>query len=170
MGVDAVQESLLVDEGAVNSALVCLSRALQCPPGESLPELHLLRGRCLLLKGEESNAADCFLRALELQPPGGATDPTALRCLLGALLVCCYQSPDSDGALCRLEECVRRAEKIYSPVVVRTELRALCRSHTAEVTELCKSLVKKGRTRLVRHLLDSLQPRGKAPLARSFSV
>ncbi|KAL2090212.1 hypothetical protein ACEWY4_014900 [Coilia grayii] len=169
MGVDAVQESLLVDEGAVNSALVCLARALQCPPGESLPELQLLRGRCLLLKGEEPNAADCFLQALELQRPGAA-DPAVLRCLLTALLACCCQGPDTDGAICRLEECVRRAEKSYSVAVVRAELRALCRSHTADVTELSKTLVKRGRTKLVRHLLDSLQPRVKAPLARSFSV
>ncbi|XP_062411959.1 tetratricopeptide repeat protein 22 [Sardina pilchardus] len=169
MGVDAVQESLLVDEGAVNSALVCLSRALQCPPGESLPELHLLRGRCLLLKGEESNAVDCFLRSLELQRPGAA-DPAALRFLLGALLVCCCQGPDSDSAICRLEECVHHAEKTYSLTVVREELRALCRAHVAEVTELSKTLVIRGRTKLVRHLLDSLQPRGKTPLIRSFSV
>ncbi|KAG5276417.1 hypothetical protein AALO_G00131770 [Alosa alosa] len=169
MGVEAVQESLLVDEGAVNSALVCLSRALQCPPGESLPELHLLRGRCLLLKGEESNAVDCFLRSLELQRPGAA-DPAALRFLLGALLLCCCQGPDADSAICRLEECVHHAEKTYSQAVVRQELRGLCRSHAAEVTELSKTLVTRGRTKLVRHLLDSLQPRGKTQLARSFSV
>ncbi|XP_063058087.1 tetratricopeptide repeat protein 22 [Engraulis encrasicolus] len=169
MGVDAVQESLLVDEAAVNSALVCLARALQCPPGESLAELQLLRGRCLLLKGEENNAVDCFLRALELQRPGAA-DSAVLRCLLTALLACCCQGPDPDSAICRLEESVRRAEKSYSVAVVRAELRTLCRAHTADVTELSKTLVKRGRTKLVRHLLESLQPRVKPPLTRSFTV
>uniref|UniRef100_A0A1A8FBM5 Tetratricopeptide repeat domain 22 n=2 Tax=Nothobranchius korthausae TaxID=1143690 RepID=A0A1A8FBM5_9TELE len=86
MGVDALQESLLVDESSINSALVSLSHALQFELGDSLPDLHVLRGRCLLLKGEELNAAACFKQAVELERPG-STDTTALRCLLQTLLV-----------------------------------------------------------------------------------
>uniref|UniRef100_A0A3P8Z5Z6 Tetratricopeptide repeat domain 22 n=1 Tax=Esox lucius TaxID=8010 RepID=A0A3P8Z5Z6_ESOLU len=173
MGVDALQESLLVDEGALNRALVSLSQALQCDLGDSLPDLHLLRGRCLLLKGEEQNAANCFIRALELEKPG-CRDTTALRCLLEALLRLFTQSgPDLVPAITQLEECVRRAQKMYPEDAVHGELRFLYRAHTAEVTDLSRALISQGRLELVRKLLETVQPKWparKRPLAKSISM
>ncbi|KAJ8388499.1 hypothetical protein AAFF_G00133750 [Aldrovandia affinis] len=173
MGVDAMQESLLVDEGAVNAALVSLAQALQCELGDSLPELQLLRGRCLLLKGEEHNAADCFKRALDLQPPG-SRDTAALRCLLETLLALFTQSAANPGpAISQLEMWVRRAQECYDQETVRAELRHLCRAQTAEVSELCHAVVRLGRMELVRLLLETVQPRRaarKRVLSRSMTV
>ncbi|XP_029905596.1 LOW QUALITY PROTEIN: tetratricopeptide repeat protein 22 [Myripristis murdjan] len=173
MGVDALQESLLVDEGAVNCSLVSLSQALQFELGDSLPDLHVLRGRCLLLKGEEQNAADCFKRALELERPGSA-DTTALHCLLEALLALFTQGgPDTDPAVTQLEVWVQKAEERYPADVVQDELRRLYRTRTAEVTELSRALIRTGRLDLVRRLLETVQPKRlakKRPLARSFSM
>ncbi|KAM9357827.1 tetratricopeptide repeat protein 22 [Symphorus nematophorus] len=172
MGVDALQESLLVDEGAVNSALVSLSHALQFELSDSLPDLHVLRGRCLLLKGEEQNAADCFKHAVELERPG-TTDTTALRCLLQALLVLFMQgSSDPSPAITQLELWVQKAEERYPGDVVKAELRCLYRTHTAEVTELSRALIRTGRLDLVRRLLATVVPEQlvkKRPLAKSFS-
>ncbi|XP_028856916.1 tetratricopeptide repeat protein 22-like [Denticeps clupeoides] len=170
MGVDALQESLLVDEAAVNRALVSLALAMQCEMGSTLPELQLLRGRCLLLKGEEWNAVNCFRRALKLQRPG-TCDPTALRNLLEGLLACYSQNrQDPEAAIGLLEECVRQAEERYPARAVREELRGLSRSHRAEVRELSLTLVKRGRTELIRMLLESIQPRAKALLVKAHSV
>ncbi|XP_064189558.1 tetratricopeptide repeat protein 22 [Anguilla rostrata] len=173
MGVDAMQESLLVDEGAVNAALVSLAQALQCQPGDSLPELQLLRGRCLLLKGEERNAAECFKRALALEAPG-SRDTAALRRLLETLLVLFTQggAADPGPTVAELEACVRRAEERYPYETVQAELRRLCRAHTADMAQLSRALVRLGRTDLVRRLLETVQPKrpGKRPLARSLTV
>lgn len=173
MGVDALQESLLVDEGAVNKALVSLSKALQFELGDTLPDVHVLRGRCLLLKGEEQNAADCFKRALELQRPQSA-DTTALRCLLQALLALFAQGdPDPMPAITQMEEWVRKAEEQYSEDIVKAELRWLYRTHTAEVTDLSRALIRTGRLDLVRRLLQIVQPKPltkKKPLHRFVSL
>lgn len=172
MGVDALRESLLVDEAAVNAALVSLAQALQCELGDSLPELQLLRGRCLLLKGEERNAADCFQRALSLEPPG-SRDTAALRCLLETLLVLFSQSASEPGpAIRELEVWVRQAEERYGYDTVQRELRLLCRAHTAEMSELSRVIVRLGRTDLVRRLLETVQPKraAKRPLCQSLSV
>ncbi|XP_029988951.1 tetratricopeptide repeat protein 22 isoform X1 [Sphaeramia orbicularis] len=173
MGVDALQESLLVDEEAVNSALVSLSQALQFHLGDTLPDLHVLRGRCLLLKGEEQNAADCFKRALELEKPG-SRDTTALHCLLQALLALFMQTgPDPGPAITQLELWVHKAEEMYPEETVKAELKHLYRTHTAEVTELAKALIRKGRLDLVRKLLQTVVPKQtakKRPIAKSFSL
>ncbi|KAG7230547.1 hypothetical protein INR49_025263 [Caranx melampygus] len=172
MGVDALRESLLVDEGAVNSALVSLSHALQCKLGDSLPDLHVLRGRCLLLKGEEQNAADCFKQAVELERQG-STDTTALRCLLQALLNVFMQGgPDPRPAISQLETWVQKAEERHPKDVVKAELRCLYRTHTEEVTELAKALIRTGRLDLVRRLLDTVVPKQlakKRQIAKSYS-
>ncbi|XP_075943379.1 tetratricopeptide repeat protein 22 [Anarhichas minor] len=172
MGVDAIQESLLVDEGAVNSALVSLSHALQFELGDSLPDLHVLRGRCLLLKGEEQNAADCFKRAVELERPR-STDTTALRCLLQALLTLFMQGgPDPSLAITQLELWVQKAEDRYPEDIVKSVLRCLYRTRTAEVTELSRALIRTGRLDLVRRLLETVMPKQlvkKRLMDRSFS-
>lgn len=173
MGVDALQESLLVDEGAVNSALVSLSHALQFELANSLPDLHLLRGRCLLLKCEEQNAADCFKQAVELERPG-SVDTTALRCLLQALLALFMQGgPDPNYAISQLELWVQKAEGRYPVDSVHAELRCLYRTHTVEVTELSRVLIRTGRLDLVRRLLQTVMPKNqlkkKPGVTRSFS-
>ncbi|TNN38719.1 Tetratricopeptide repeat protein 22 [Liparis tanakae] len=160
MGVDALQESLLVDEGAVDCALVSLSHAQQFEPGGSLPDLHVIRGRCLLLKGEERNAADCFKRAVELERPGSGSDPAALRCLLQALLTLVTQGdPHPSLAITQLELWVQKAEERYPEDIVKSVLRGLYRTRTAEVTELSRALIRTGRLDLVRRLLDTLVPK-----------
>jgi tetratricopeptide (TPR) repeat protein len=171
MGVDALQESLLVDEMAINQALVSLAKALQCPLGSTISKLQLLRGRCLLLKGEEQNAIDCFRKALELEPPS-VQNTMVLRCLLQAILVSFTQcGRDTDHTIIQLEECLKEAEERYGIDVVQTELKALCRAHTDEVTELSKDLIRKGRLEVVRKLLRSVQPQGKKfSLGRSISI
>ncbi|XP_026869388.2 tetratricopeptide repeat protein 22 [Electrophorus electricus] len=171
MGVDALQESLMVDEMAVNQALVSLAQALQCPLGTSLPELQLLRGRCLLLKGEEQNAIDCFRRALELERPGNQ-ETVALSSLLCALLDSFLQnSADLSRCIDQLEECVQQAEGRLGAGAVKTELRRLCRERTEDVAELSRELVKRGKLGMVRRLLQTLQPPGKPSiLGRSLSV
>lgn len=162
MGVDALQESLLVDEGAVNSALVSLSHAIQFELSDTLPDLHVLRGRCLLLKGEDQNAADCFKSAVELERPG-STDTTALRCLLQALLVLFMQGgPDPNTAITQLELWVKKAEEKYPEDIVKGELRCLYRTHTAEVTELSRALIRTGRLGLVKRLLQTVAPKQTA--------
>ncbi|XP_061831736.2 tetratricopeptide repeat protein 22 isoform X1 [Nerophis lumbriciformis] len=173
MGVDALQESLLVDEGAINNALVSLSKALQYELGDSLPDVHLLRGRCLLLKGEDQNAADCFKHALDLERRTSA-DTTALRCLLQALLALFIQGgPDPNHAVTQMEQCVQKAEEKYPAHVVKAELRCLYRTNTAEVTELSRALIRTGRLELVRRLLQAVAPKQiakKKVLTRSFSI
>ncbi|KAL6458156.1 hypothetical protein MHYP_G00333860 [Metynnis hypsauchen] len=171
MGVDALQESLMVDEMAVNQALVSLAQALQCPLGSTLPELQLLRGRCLLLKGEEQNAIDCFKQALELERPGGQ-DLRALPLLLQALLTAFSQSTgDVSHIIAQLEECLQKAEERHGTCPVRTELKLLCRTNTEEAAELSRELVKRGKLGIVRRLLQSVQPQGKhTVLGRSLSV
>lgn len=177
MGVDALQESLLVDEAAVNNALVSLSQALQFPHGDALPDLHILRGRCLLLKGEEQNAVDCFKCALELEQPG-STDTTALHCLLQALLALFMQthvdqSQEPCPAICQLETLVKKAEESYSKDVVKAELKLLYRTHPEEVAELARALIQTGRLGLVRRLLETVVPKQKPkrkPMIRTYSL
>ncbi|XP_003455784.1 tetratricopeptide repeat protein 22 isoform X1 [Oreochromis niloticus] len=174
MGVDALQESLLVDESAINCALVSLSHALKFELGDCLPDLHVLRGRCLLVKGEEQNAVDCFKKALELEKQG-SRDTTALRCLLQALLTLFMQGdPDPGIVITQLEMWVLKAEERYSQDIVKAELRCLYSTHMAEVTELSRVLIRTGRLDLVRRLLDTVVPKQlakKRPLVfRSVSL
>ena len=50
MGVDAIKESFVVSEDHVNKALIYFAKALDFEIGEKLPELQLLRGKCLRVK------------------------------------------------------------------------------------------------------------------------
>lgn len=172
MGVDALQESLLVDESAMDRALVCLSHALQFEMADSLPDLHMLKGRCLLMKGEQQNAADCFKKAMDLERPG-STDTAAFRCLLQVLLTLFIQEgPDPGAAIAQLEQWVQKAEERYPPEKVKAELRCLYRTHTEDVAELSKALIRTGRTDLVRRFLEALVPKQKTEkrkIVKSFS-
>ncbi|XP_015234139.1 PREDICTED: tetratricopeptide repeat protein 22 [Cyprinodon variegatus] len=173
MGVDALQESIMVEESSINHALVSLSNALQFKPGDSLPDLHVLRGRCLLIKGEEQNAAECFKQAMELERPG-STDTTTLHFLLLTLLnLFMQEASDPSSIITELETWVNRAEERYPQDTVKSELRSLYRTHTEEVTELSKTLIRTGRLGLVKRLLDTVVPKqlsDRRPLARRFSL
>ncbi|RXM31424.1 hypothetical protein EOD39_7001 [Acipenser ruthenus] len=170
MGVDAMQERLLVDEAAINTALVSFAKALELELGDTLPELQLLRGKCLLLKGEEQNAAECFKRAMELEEPG-SDHVEVFRCLLETLLTLFIQRKlDPGAAITEVEECMRRAEERHRPELVKQELQLLCRTHTADISELSRAMIRAGKLGLVRRLLETMQSGQKKQLGRSYSL
>ncbi|KAG2461885.1 tetratricopeptide repeat protein 22 isoform X1 [Polypterus senegalus] len=167
MGVDALQERHLVDEAAINKALVFLSKALEDELGDVLPEIHLLRGKCLLLKSEEENAAECFKRAVEMDDGGQAE---SFRGLLEALLALYSQrKAGAEAVIAELEEWLGKAEEKYPLEQVRRELQAVCRSHTAEVSDLSRAMIRAGKLDLVRLLLSTVEPR-RTELTRSLSL
>lgn len=54
MGVDAIKESFVINEEYINKALKYFSDALFCEMGKELPELQLLRGKCMKVKVKTS--------------------------------------------------------------------------------------------------------------------
>ncbi|KAM7097519.1 tetratricopeptide repeat protein 22 [Molossus nigricans] len=173
MGVDAVQELLAVDEAALNQALVFLAKAGESELGASLPELQLLRGKCLRIKGEEANAAACFKRVVELDDPGSSYTE-GFGCLLETLLAQWSLAQLSDGELGReVDVWLRCAQDKYPAARLRQELQRVWRGHTGEVLGLARALVAQGRPALVRLLFETMEqdsegtraPRGR----RAFS-
>ncbi|XP_020832571.2 tetratricopeptide repeat protein 22 [Phascolarctos cinereus] len=163
MGVDAVQELLAVDESALNKALVFFAKAMESDVGETLPEIQLLRGKCLRIKGEEPNAVECFKRAIELDE-SGSRHTEGFRCLLETLLALLSQARLSASELGReVELWVRKAEGKYPAARVRQELQRVYRSHTAEVVALSKAMVSQGRLQLVRLLFDTMGDAWRKP-------
>lgn len=68
---------------------------------------------------------------------------------------------------------VQRAQERYAEDEVQAELKSLCRAYTAEVKELSRALISRGRLELVRRLLETVQPNQparKRPLAKSMSM
>ncbi|XP_017201756.1 tetratricopeptide repeat protein 22 isoform X2 [Oryctolagus cuniculus] len=162
MGVDAVQELLAVDEAALNQALVFLAKAGESELGASLPELQLLRGKCLRIKGEEANAAACFKRAVELDD-AGSCHTEGFGCLLEALLAQWSQAQLSDAELGReVDAWLRRAQGKYPAARLRQELQRVWRGHTHEVLGLARALVAQGRPALVRLLFETMEREGEA--------
>ncbi|XP_037683057.1 tetratricopeptide repeat protein 22 isoform X2 [Choloepus didactylus] len=171
MGVDAVQELMAVDEAALNQALVFLAKAGESELGATLPELQLLRGKCLRIKGEEANAAACFKRAVELDD-AGSNHTEGFGCLLEALLAQWSQAQLSDGELGReVDAWLRRAQSKYPAARLRQELQRVWRGHTDEVLGLARALVAQGRPALVRLLFETMEfegesaPRGRRALS-----
>ncbi|XP_012877777.1 PREDICTED: tetratricopeptide repeat protein 22 [Dipodomys ordii] len=173
MGVDAVKELLAVDEAALNQALVFLAKAGELELGATLPELQLLRGKCLRIQGEEANAAACFKRAVELDDAGsGHTE--GFGCLLETLLAQWSQAQLSDGELgCEVDVWLRRAQGKYPAARLRQELQRVWRGHTEEVLGLARALVVQGRPALVRLLFETMELEGESAAAprgrRAFS-
>uniref|UniRef100_A0A8D1HXJ7 24-dehydrocholesterol reductase n=1 Tax=Sus scrofa TaxID=9823 RepID=A0A8D1HXJ7_PIG len=166
MGVDAVQELLAVDEAALNQALVFLAKAAELELGATLPELQLLRGKCLRIKGEEANAAACFKRAVELDD-AGSSHTEGFGCLLEALLAQWSQAQLSDGELGReVDAWLRRAQDKYPAARLRQELQRVWRGHTSEVLGLARALVAQGRPALVRLLFETMERQGAGAGAR----
>ncbi|XP_017724881.1 PREDICTED: tetratricopeptide repeat protein 22 isoform X3 [Rhinopithecus bieti] len=165
MGVDAVQELLAVDEAALNQALVFLAKAGESELGATLPELQLLRGKCLRIKGEDANAAACFKRAVELDD-AGSSHTEGFGCLLEALLAQWSQAQLSDGELGReVDAWLRRAQDKYPAARLCQELQRVWRGHTDEVLGLARALVAQGRLALVRLLFETMEREGEGASA-----
>ncbi|XP_007944159.1 tetratricopeptide repeat protein 22 [Orycteropus afer afer] len=157
MGVDAVQELMAVDEAALNQALVFLAKASESELGATLPELQLLRGKCLRIKGEEANAAACFKRAVELDD-AGSSHTDGFGCLLEALLAQWSQAQLSDGELGReVDAWLLRAQRKYPAARLRQELQRVWRGNTDEVLGLARAMVTQGRLALVRLLFETME-------------
>ncbi|KAM9687360.1 tetratricopeptide repeat protein 22 [Trichechus inunguis] len=161
MGVDAVQELMAVDEAALNQALVFLAKAGESELGATLPELQLLRGKCLRIKGEEANAAACFKRTVELDD-AGSSHTEGFGCLLEVLLAQWSQAQLSDGELGHeVDAWLLRAQGKYPAVCLRQELQRVWRGHTDEVLGLARALVAQGRLTLVRLLFETMELEGE---------
>ncbi|XP_068394082.1 tetratricopeptide repeat protein 22 [Eschrichtius robustus] len=160
-GVDAVQELLAVDEAALNQALVFLAKAGELELGATLPELQLLRGKCLRIKGEEANAVACFKRAVELDD-AGSSHTEAFGCLLEALMAQWSQAQLSDSELgSEVDAWLRCAQDKYPAARLRQELQRVWRGHTGEVLGLARALVAQGRPALVRLLFETMAREGE---------
>ncbi|KAM6217047.1 tetratricopeptide repeat protein 22 [Rhynchocyon petersi] len=161
MGVDAVQELMAVDEAALNQALVFLAKAGESEVGAMLPEVQLLRGKCLHIKGEEANAAACFKRTVELDDEG-SSHTEGFGCLLEALLAQWSLAQLSDSELAgEVDTWLHRAQAKYPAARLRQELQRVCRSHTDEVLGLARALVAQGRLELVRLLFEAMEQEGE---------
>uniref|UniRef100_A0ABM5G7Y1 Tetratricopeptide repeat protein 22 n=1 Tax=Pogona vitticeps TaxID=103695 RepID=A0ABM5G7Y1_9SAUR len=157
MGVDTIQELFLVDENALHNALLFLAKATEFDLGNVLPEIHLLRGKCFRLKNEELNAIECFKQAVELDDVGSFCTES-FRCLMEMLLTLFSQKKINTEMLVKeVEFWVKKAEEKYPKQRVHQELRTVCRHHTAEVLELSKAMVGRGKTELVKLLLETMR-------------
>ncbi|XP_075802458.1 tetratricopeptide repeat protein 22 [Microtus pennsylvanicus] len=161
MGVDAMRELLAVDEAALNQALVFLAKAGELELGATLPELQLLRGKCLRVQGEDANAAACFKRAVELDDRG-SSHTESFGCLLEALLAQWSQAQLSDGEVgCEVDIWLCHARSKYPAARLRQELQRVWRGHTDEVLGLAGALVAQGRPALVRLLFETMEHEGE---------
>ncbi|XP_069835618.1 tetratricopeptide repeat protein 22 [Dendropsophus ebraccatus] len=169
MGVDAMQERMLVDEDSINQALVCIAKAMEYDLGNTLPELQLLKGKCLRIKGEELNAIECFKKAINLESKGSPT-PETFRHLM-EILLSLYSQEKIDGQtlIHEVELWVKEAQEKYDVESVSQELQSVCRSNTMEIVHLSKVMITAGKMDLVRLLLQSVMVNGKKPRAKLSS-
>uniref|UniRef100_A0A8C5R9Q7 Tetratricopeptide repeat domain 22 n=1 Tax=Leptobrachium leishanense TaxID=445787 RepID=A0A8C5R9Q7_9ANUR len=170
MGVDAVQEMFLTDENAINDALVCISKAAELDLGDTLPELQLLKGKCLRVKGEETNALECFQQAIQLDCKG-TQGTESFRCLIETLLSLYHQNKINDKTLTQeVEMRVKEAQRKYSTENVTQELQIICRSNTSEIVELSRLMIASGKMELVKLLFKSMKVNDrKTTMNRRFS-
>ncbi|XP_078074844.1 tetratricopeptide repeat protein 22 [Mustelus asterias] len=158
MGVDAVQELQLVDESALNNALVFFAKAMEYDLGDTLPEIQLLRGKCLQVKGEEHNAVECFKQAIELDDVGSQYSE-AFRCLIESLLSLFIQGKSSEETVIReVEIWVEKAEAKYRIERVMQELRSICRIHMPKILKLSRAMIVAGKLQIVKLLLETMNP------------
>ncbi|XP_067892480.1 tetratricopeptide repeat protein 22 [Heterodontus francisci] len=158
MGVDAVQELQLVDESALNSALVFFAKAMEYDLGDTLPEIQLLRGKCLQVKGEEHNAVECFKQAIELDDVGSQYSE-CFRCLIESLLSLFIQGKSNEEMVIHeVEVWVEKAEAKYRMERVRQELRSICQNHMPKILKLSRAMIIAGKLQLVKLLLETMNP------------
>ncbi|XP_077189727.1 tetratricopeptide repeat protein 22 [Paroedura picta] len=157
MGVDAMQEVYLVDENALNTALTFFAKAMEFDLGNVLPEIQLLTGKCLRLKNKELNAIKCFKQAIELDD-GGSGYTESFRCLMETLLALFSQKRmDIEMLMQEVEFWVKMAEEKYPKQRLQLELKLVGRRYTAEVLELSKAMVARGKTELVKLLFETMK-------------
>ncbi|XP_078264063.1 tetratricopeptide repeat protein 22 [Rhinoraja longicauda] len=158
MGVDAVQELQPVDENALNSALVFFAKAMEYDPGDTLPEIQVLRGKCLQVKGEERNAAECYKQAIELDDVESQYSESFHR-LMESLLSLMVQGKSSEETIIlEVEEWMEKAEAKYQLERVKQELRNICLNHTPKILQLSRAMIKAGKLQLVKLLLEIMSP------------
>lgn len=163
MGVDAVQELLLTDEDAINNALVCIAKAIEFDSGDTFPELQLLKGKCLRVKGEELNAIECLKRAIQLDHKGSLGTET-FRCLMETLLSLYHQNKmDATDLIQEVEFWVKQTQEKYTSEAVSQELQTVCRNNTTEIVNLSKAMIAMGKMDLVKLLFQSMRVNGKRP-------
>ncbi|CAK8676229.1 tetratricopeptide repeat protein 22-like isoform X2 [Clavelina lepadiformis] len=157
MGVDAFKESFIINETCINTALVYFSKALSCDMGDMLPELHFLRGKCLQVKGELSNALECFKRAIEVERKG-SNNTQVFRFLMETLFHWYNQTGTAkqDSIISDVDAWIELALKKFDYDVLVKEFRSLTHSYTHEVLELCKTTVKAGKTTMAKFCFSSL--------------
>lgn len=169
MGVDAMEELMLIDEDSVNHALVCFAKATEYDLGNILPELQLLKGKCLRVKGEELNALECFKKAMELESKGSPATET-FRHLIEILLSLYAQTKmDAETLIQEVEFWVKEAQKKYEVESVSQELQTVCRNNTAEIVNLSKAMIAAGKMDLVRLLFQSVMVSDKKSRLRLSS-
>ncbi|KAG8132449.1 hypothetical protein E2320_010304 [Naja naja] len=157
LGVDAMQELFLVDENALNKALILFAKAMELDLGNVLPELQVLKGKCLWIKNETLEAVECFKQAIELDDVG-STHRESFRCLMELLLTLFAQKRINMEVLMKeVELWVKKAEEKYPNQQVQQELRLVCRHHTSEVLELSKAMLARGKTELVKLLFETMK-------------
>lgn len=156
MGVDAFKESFIVDEENVNSALVFFSKALQCDVGNMIPQLQILRGKCLKIKGEDRNALECFKRAIELEKTG-CSNAQAFRWLMETLLnwFSTGTIERKDSVAEEIDGWVQIAQGKYAPSALSSVIRTLTQLFTQELLDLAKFLVRAQKLTLTRICLTA---------------
>lgn len=163
MGVDAVQELQPVDENALNSALVFFAKAMEYDPGDTLPEIQVLRGKCLQVKGEERNAAECFKQAIELDDVGSQYSESFHR-LMESLLSLFIQGKSSEETIIlEVEEWIEKAVTKYQLERIKQELRNICLNHMPKILQLSRAMIKAGKLQLVNLLLEIMSPDTSEP-------
>lgn len=152
-----MQEFFLVDENALNNALLFFAKAMESDLGNVLPEIQLLKGKCHRIKNEELNAIECFKQAIELDDVG-STYTESFRHLMETLLTVFSQKRMNPETLMQeVELWVKKAEEKYPKQRVQQELRLVCRHHPAEVLELSKAMVARGKMELVKLLFEAMK-------------
>ncbi|XP_071984954.1 tetratricopeptide repeat protein 22 [Engystomops pustulosus] len=168
-GVDAVQELMLTDEDSINQALVCIARAMEYDPGDTLPELQLLKGKCLQVKGEELNAMESFKKSIQLESKGSLS-PEPFRHLLEVLLSLYGQNKiEAEALIQEVEFWVKEAQEKYPEESVSQELQTVCRNNTPDIVALSKAMIAAGKMDLVRLLFQSMLVNGKKPRVKLSS-
>ncbi|KAM4722639.1 tetratricopeptide repeat protein 22 [Rhinophrynus dorsalis] len=163
MGVDAVQELFLVDEDALNNALVCIAKATEFDLGDTLPELQLLKGKCLRVKSEELNAVECFKKAIQLDIRG-SLGTESFRCLMETLLsLYNHNIINAESLTQEVERWIKEAQEKYSPESVIQEMQIVCRNNTSEIVELSKVMIAAGKMDLVKLLFQTMKMNVRKP-------
>ncbi|KAM9327268.1 tetratricopeptide repeat protein 22 [Gastrophryne carolinensis] len=166
MGVDAVQELLLIDDDALNNALVYIAKAMEFDLGDTLPELQLLKGKCLRIKGEEMNAVEPFKQAIQLDSKALLGSET-FRYLMETLLSLYHQGKmDAETLIQEVEFGVKQTQEKYTSESVSLELQIMCRNNTAEIVDLSKAMIAMGKMDLVKLVFQSMKVNVRRPALR----